>query len=229
VGNSDHTVWQPRASEPDKEAEMLKRLLVKFGVDLPEAAQAVVAAKVEPRAASASASDVAAAAAPAASAGGAASFDTGAAGEPRLKLADSFDRAWRRVGLAIDKSGLALQDQDRDQGLYFVQYSADKVKDPSAGPGKEKKGIGGILSSLGRSIWKKITDTDTSTPAKDQPVDLTPAKDLADIKVPEGVYRVAVSRESGEQSHVTVFDKDGKAPGADVARKVLTVLANEFR
>ena len=39
-----------------------------------------------------------------------------------LQMDDSFDRAWRRVGLALDRTGFTVEDRDRAQGLYFVRY-----------------------------------------------------------------------------------------------------------
>jgi outer membrane protein assembly factor BamC len=38
-----------------------------------------------------------------------------------LQVDDTFDRAWRRVGLALDRSGFTVEDRDRTQGLYFVR------------------------------------------------------------------------------------------------------------
>ena len=45
-------------------------------------------------------------------------------GEPgaTLEFDESFDRAWRRVGLALDRSGFTVEDRDRSGGLYFVRY-----------------------------------------------------------------------------------------------------------
>ena len=39
-----------------------------------------------------------------------------------LVVNDSFDRAWRRVGLALDRSGFTVEDRDRSKGLFFVRY-----------------------------------------------------------------------------------------------------------
>ena len=41
---------------------------------------------------------------------------------PTLQVDDGFDRAWRRVGIALDRSGFTVEDRDRGQGLYFVRY-----------------------------------------------------------------------------------------------------------
>ena len=35
---------------------------------------------------------------------------------------EPFDRAWRRVGLALDRSGFSVEDRDRAAGLYYVRY-----------------------------------------------------------------------------------------------------------
>jgi outer membrane protein assembly factor BamC len=61
-----------------------------------------------------------------------------------LALADPFDRAWRRVGLALDRVGFTVEDRDRSKGLYYVRYV-----DPEA---DDKKSDQGILSKL--AFWR---------------------------------------------------------------------------
>jgi outer membrane protein assembly factor BamC len=39
-----------------------------------------------------------------------------------LQVDDGFDRAWRRVGVALDRSGFTVEDRDRTQGVYYVRY-----------------------------------------------------------------------------------------------------------
>ena len=39
-----------------------------------------------------------------------------------LVVNDSFDRAWRRVGLALDRVGFTVEDRDRSKGVFFVRY-----------------------------------------------------------------------------------------------------------
>lgn len=97
----DRTVWQPRASDPELEAEFLRRLMVKLGVTQ-EQSKALVAAG-----ASKSSSRMAS-----------------VNGQSVLQIDDGFDRAWRRVGLALDRTGFTVEDRDRSQGLYFVRYVA---------------------------------------------------------------------------------------------------------
>ena len=96
----DTTMWQPRAVDPELEAEFLRRLMVKLG--LPEAqAKPLVASAAEVRKVSSVSSEN---------------------GQPVLRLEDGFDSAWRRVGLALDRTGFTVEDRDRKQGVYFVRY-----------------------------------------------------------------------------------------------------------
>jgi outer membrane protein assembly factor BamC len=55
---------------------------------------------------------------------------------------ESFDRAWRRVGVAIDRLGFTVEDRDRTKGLFFVRY-----RDPTANQQEEKKGFFSSLFS----------------------------------------------------------------------------------
>jgi len=113
-------IWQPRQIDIELEAEFLNRLLVKLGMD-------------EQRLA----------AEPAAIAAKNAVLENNGAGP--LVVNDGFDRAWRRVGLAIDRVGFTVEDRDRTKGVFFVRY-ADPSADATSG---EKKGF---LDKL--AFWK---------------------------------------------------------------------------
>ena len=103
--SKDSTVWQARPTDPELEAEFLRRLMVKLGV-AQEQSKALVAAS-------------AAGTAPQAPA-----RVTTVNNVPVLQLNDGFDRAWRRVGLTLDRTGFTVEDRDRSQGQYFVRYIA---------------------------------------------------------------------------------------------------------
>ncbi|GAB4119320.1 MAG: hypothetical protein Fur0026_09360 [Sideroxydans sp.] len=47
-----------------------------------------------------------------------------------ILLAEPFDRAWRTVGLALDRAGIKPSDLDRSKGMYFLKLSG-KEKSPS--------------------------------------------------------------------------------------------------
>ncbi|HJW24067.1 MAG TPA: outer membrane protein assembly factor BamC [Rhodocyclaceae bacterium] len=118
----DETRWQPRSPDPELEAEMLRRLMVRLGTDEKRAEAAMSSAKAEPRARLAKAND----------------------GSGKVEVQERFDRAWRRVGLALDRVGFTVEDRDRSKGLYFVRYV-----DPDADNKKDDKGW---LSKL--ALWK---------------------------------------------------------------------------
>ncbi|MFC5513831.1 outer membrane protein assembly factor BamC [Massilia jejuensis] len=61
----------------------------------------------------------------------------------RVEVNEGFDRAWRRVGLALDRVGFTVEDRDRVQGVYFVRYV-----DPD---GSNKEGFVKRLFSFGDS------------------------------------------------------------------------------
>lgn len=105
----DQTVWQPRPSDAELEAEFLRRLMVRLGA--PQA-QAQAAAAVAPARSVARLSTV--------------------NNQPVVVIDEGFDRAWRRVGLALDRTGFTVEDRDRSQGTYFVRYVAPNPdrKDP---------------------------------------------------------------------------------------------------
>ena len=63
---------------------------------------------------------------------------------------EPFDRAWRRVGLALDRVGFTVEDRDRAKGLYFVRYV-----DPESEMAK-KDAEQGLLSRLFGSSEPKV-------------------------------------------------------------------------
>jgi outer membrane protein assembly factor BamC len=96
----DQTAWKPKPSDPELEAEMLGRMLVRFGVQEERARTLVAAPSKDERARIVDVAD----------------------GTGVLEVTEPFDRAWRRVGLALDRVGFTVEDRDRARGLYFVRY-----------------------------------------------------------------------------------------------------------
>jgi outer membrane protein assembly factor BamC len=39
-----------------------------------------------------------------------------------LSLQEDFERAWRRVGLVLDRTSFTVEDRDRSKGIYYVRY-----------------------------------------------------------------------------------------------------------
>ena len=123
TSRKDQTVWQTRPSDAELEAEFLRRMMVKLGVS-----------QEQSKALSASAG---AAAQPSARVGN-------AGGQPVVQISDGFERAWRRVGLALDRTGFTVEDRDRTAGTYFVRYVPPN-------PDKKEPGFFSKLLTLGRS------------------------------------------------------------------------------
>ncbi|MEO6364336.1 MAG: outer membrane protein assembly factor BamC [Caldimonas sp.] len=121
----ESTVWQPRPADPQLEAAFLARLMVKLGARDDEA-RAIVAT------------------ASAAAIGPARARVLEGRPGPTLQVDDGFDRAWRRVGIALDRSGFTVEDRDRTQGVYFVRYV-----DPSFA-GREQPGLFSRIFSFGK-------------------------------------------------------------------------------
>lgn len=110
---SQSTVWTARPSDPELEAEFLRRLMTALGAEPKAAAAAVKDAK------------------PATAERARLSKDA-----THVEIDEGFDRAWRRVGLALDRVGFTVEDRDRTRGLYFVRYidQGDEAKN-KAEPG----------------------------------------------------------------------------------------------
>ncbi len=95
----DQTVWQPRPADVELETEFLRRMMVKLGVSEAQARAVTATAPVQ-----------------------AAARVTMVNNAPVVQFDDNFDRAWRRVGLSLDRTGFTVEDRDRSKGTYFVRY-----------------------------------------------------------------------------------------------------------
>ncbi|HEY3533387.1 MAG TPA: outer membrane protein assembly factor BamC, partial [Casimicrobiaceae bacterium] len=120
--------WALMPANPGLEAEMLSRLMMRFGAPeaVAEAAMSPTALASAPVHARLEKSD----------------------GVAKLIVDDPFDRAWRRVGLALDRTGFTVVDRDRSSGTYFVRYA-----DPDADMLRKDREKG-FLSKL-MNVFKK--------------------------------------------------------------------------
>ena len=132
--DKSQTVWTPRPADPELEAEFLSRLAQRLGVQKEQAdkmAKNPTPAGIGTAQPSAAAAGVGAAAATGAATAAAASsnksFLAQVNGSPALQLPEPFDRAWRSVGLSLDRVNFTVEDRDRAQGLYYVRYVDPKT------------------------------------------------------------------------------------------------------
>ncbi|WP_250490103.1 MULTISPECIES: outer membrane protein assembly factor BamC [unclassified Caballeronia] len=93
--------WEARPRNPALEAAVLTKLMQKFG--LTEAQSQKLMAQARPS-------------------GAKVAVDQSAGGST-LDLAEPFDRAWLRVGLALDRTNFTVDNRDRDKGIYYVHFS----------------------------------------------------------------------------------------------------------
>jgi outer membrane protein assembly factor BamC len=118
------SVWVPRASDPELEAEFLRRIMLKFAPEQLASAAPVAGAG-------------AAAAGPGPSPSDAAPPERArvvqADGRSYVALQDGFDRSWRQVGLALDRGGFTVEDRDRSKGTFFVRYVDPEQEAKSTG------------------------------------------------------------------------------------------------
>ena len=124
AATGDSTVWQPRPTDPELEAEFLRRLMVKLGVTQ-EQSKALIAAGAPQQQTSRVAM---------------------VNNQPVVQMSEDFERAWRRVGLALDRTGFTVEDRDRSQGTYFVRY-VEPNQDKSE-PGFLSKLFGGSAKTI---------------------------------------------------------------------------------
>lgn len=106
--NKNGFVWTQRPNDPELEAEFLRRLMVRLGTDSNRAA-----ADLAPNS-------------------GAMILRARALPDGAVQVDESFDRAWRRVGLALDRAGFTVEDRDRSRGIYFVRYVDPATESGSA-------------------------------------------------------------------------------------------------
>jgi outer membrane protein assembly factor BamC len=96
------TVWAPRPNDPELEAAFLARLMERLGMTQ-EQAKAMLASPVTSKTPKAK-------------------FVQQANNQGYIELSTSFDRSWRDVGLALDRSNFTVEDRNRSTGVYYVRY-----------------------------------------------------------------------------------------------------------
>ncbi len=95
------TMWTARPNDPELEAEFLARLMQRLGYAEESAKATVAAAKTNTAKPVSSLKKTP---------------------TPRLEFAGSFDRAWRDIGVGLDRSNFTVDDRDRSKGIYFVRF-----------------------------------------------------------------------------------------------------------
>ena len=94
-------VWQPADADPERENEMLVRLMEHLGASRVEGLATLEEEDVT----------------------GTINLDLQyVGGVPVLMVEDAFSSVWRQVGVALERAGLYVVDADRDQGTYVFRF-----------------------------------------------------------------------------------------------------------
>lgn len=127
--SSGETTWTNRPVDRQLEGDFLRRIMVRLGETQERAGGAIAAASA---------------------ASGAVAQLVKTADRSQIDLAEGFDRAWRRVGVAIDRLGFTVEDRDRSQGVFFVRY-----RDPTADTREKSQGFLGRIFSGGSATGRE--------------------------------------------------------------------------
>ena len=129
------TSWKTRPRETELEIEFMRLLMIKIGTSQPTTKLEASLSSTPPI----SRADIQL-----------------VDGINKIVIQESFDVAWRRIGLALDRTGFTVEDRDRLQGTYFVRFVDSTPDDrgffarifskskPVAGPVKYRLKILGV-------------------------------------------------------------------------------------
>jgi outer membrane protein assembly factor BamC len=107
--DKSRSIWETRPVNPEVESAVLQRLMVRLGASEIQANTAVKA--VQPAGVNVAVPLTI----------GSATLRETESGKNLIVINDAFDKAWRSVGLAIERANLAVEDRNRDQGIYFLR------------------------------------------------------------------------------------------------------------
>jgi len=196
-----------RADAEDLDAELLRRLMVRLGVEDQKSRSIMASSSTQLRASLNKATD----------------------GTLTLAVNDEFDRAWRRVGLALDRVGFVVEDKNRSNGVYFVRYTDVEI-DSSA---KDKKGL---LDNL--KFWgdDKKEDKKPEAPVETKKDESSLSDKLKFWKPaekntvdPSKQYRVKVEENADGGSKVTIVDKEGNVNKSSTANVIINLLYEQLK
>lgn len=197
------TATELSPTDVELDAELLRRLMVKLGVEEQKSKAIVADAVAIKRAEVVKESD----------------------GSARLILNDPFDRAWRRVGLALDRVGFVIEDKDRSNGLFFVRYADVDIDDTP----KKKKGL---IETL--KFWGDDDKKEPETAAKKEEKSLMDSlkfwgTDDKQKTNPDKQYRVRVMDGDNDKAVVTVVDSDGSRVRTTTANRIIALMYEQLK
>lgn len=191
------------ARDAELDTELLRRLMVKLGIEEQRSKSIIAQAAVVKRADVVKETD----------------------GSATLLLNDPFDRAWRRVGLALDRIGFVIEDKDRSNGLFFVRYADVDIDDTP----KKKKGLFETLKFWGDDEKK---DAKNIEPKKEksmvEKLKFWGSDDKQKVD-PEKQYRIKVADGESGNAVISVIDKDGNRVRTTTANRIVALMYEQLK
>ncbi len=195
------TAAQNDARDEELDAELLRRLMVKLGVEEQKSKSIIAQGVVLKRAEVVKETD----------------------GSATLLLNDPFDRAWRRVGLALDRIGFVIEDKDRSSGVFFVRYADVDIDDAP----KKKKGLVESLKFWGDDD-KKDAEPKKEEKSMVEKLKFWGSDDKQKVN-PEKQYRVKVADGDKDNAIVTVVDKEGARVRTTTANRIVALMYEQLK
>jgi len=195
-----------RADAEDLDAELLRRLMVRLGVEDQKSRSIMANSTNQLRA----------------------SINKAADGTLTLSINDEFDRAWRRVGLALDRVGFVVEDKNRANGVYFVRYTDVDIDTTP----KNKKGLLDTLKFWGDDKEEKKPEPVAETKKEESMLTdklkfWKPAeKNTVD---PSKQYRVKVEENTNGSSKLSIVDKEGNLNKSSTANVIINLLYEQLK
>lgn len=187
--------------EQDLDAELLRRLMVKLGVVEARAREIAKNPVREKRAEVVKEADR----------------------SVTLKLNDSYDRGWRRVGLALDRVGFVVEDKNRAEGMFYVRYADIDIDNTP----KEKKGLFDTLA-----FWRDDEEEieNKSKPKEEDTVidKLKFWKGKDETTDPSKRYRIKVS-EGEAGTKVNMVDTEGNVDASTTANRIISLIYDQLK
>ncbi|MEO6117842.1 MAG: outer membrane protein assembly factor BamC [Methylotenera sp.] len=196
------TVVESNARDEELDAELLRRLMVKLGIEEQRSQSIMAEAVTLKRAEVIKEID----------------------GSATLVLNDPFDRAWRRVGLALDRVGFVIEDKDRSSGIFFVRYADVDIDDTP----KKKKGVFETLKFWGDDEKAAANEPKKEEKSMVEKLKFWGSDDKQKVN-PEKQYRIKVADGEKENATVTVVDKDGKRVGTTTANRIVALMYEQLK
>lgn len=187
--------------DSDLDAELLRRLMVKLGISEKQAEQIAANPVSQQRATVVKEDD----------------------SSVTLNINDSFDRGWRRVGLALDRVGFVTEDKDRSQGLFIVRYADVDIDDTP----KKKKGLFEILNFWGDDDKEKNNPKAKDEKSLTEKLKFWKGKD--EKTDPAKQYRIKVSERENGTSSVNVVDAEGQRNPSTTANRIISLLYEQLK